>query len=274
MSRNIGALSKFRRYPGRFVPLTQFGTWNGTATSAQLVDQVGNPINSAQPSAIYRTDWQGRQLLYPTARTQLVKNTGVANLNTGGAVNTITGPDGTPISLFTQDTSTGVHECYETSVVTAGYPYIFFIDLKNNGINYIGGYINNVAFPSSGFQIDLLTSVVSSVYGITYVDSIPLSDGYTRYVFTAPVASSNDGTCYLVTFGLNAIGGSSSYTGDGTSGFYVRWDFKVGDILSSFIANSTNAPLTLTDYTLNGTGVTFAQAPASTATTDWDGVYV
>ena len=59
MSRNIDTLTNFRRYGGRFVPLTQFGTWNGTATSAQLVDQFGNPVNSAQPSAIYRTDWQG-----------------------------------------------------------------------------------------------------------------------------------------------------------------------------------------------------------------------
>ena len=47
-----------------------------------------------------------------------------------------------------------------------------------------------------------------------------------------------------------------------------------GQPATAYIYNGGTSPLTITDYTLSGTGVTLAQPPASTDTTDWDGVYV
>ena len=40
--------------------------------------------------------------------------------------------------------------------------------------------------------------------------------------------------------------------------------------VGAFIAPAAS-PVTVTDYTLNGTTVNLAQAPAATATTTWDG---
>ena len=58
---------------------------------------------------------------------------------------------------------------------------------------------------------------------------------------------------------------------DGTSFFYA-WGAQAegnsGGAPTAYIANSTIGSLTLTDYTLSGTTVNLAQAPASTAVTN------
>lgn len=49
-----------------------FGTGNGTQTAFTITGPNGEAINefSAGPT-LYRTDWQGKQLLYTTSRTNL-----------------------------------------------------------------------------------------------------------------------------------------------------------------------------------------------------------
>ena len=70
----------------------------------------------------------------------------------------------------------------------------------------------------------------------------------------------------------NSGTGPGYYTGTGSGTLYLAAPMlESGANPTAYIANNTNAPVTLTDYTLSGTTVTLAQAPASTATTQWQG---
>ena len=83
---------------GYLVNNQQFGAWNGTATSAGLVTQYGKTPNTARAVNIYRNDWQGNQLLYPTARTNLshyatdATNWSLYNCTLGVAITAPAGP--------------------------------------------------------------------------------------------------------------------------------------------------------------------------------------
>ena len=271
MSRAIGTLTGFRRYGGRFVPLTQFGTWNGTATSAQLVDQFGNPVNSAQPTAIYRTDWQGQQLLYPTARTNVCLNSKAFTsaswytTNLTPADNVATAPDGSlTASTVTVNTVNGQHLIYQTfSSLSAGtYPATLWCKYVSQ--QYVSFRLDNGTLPYC--VIDLTTGTVVAGSGVNVITG---PNGWWGFQTTRTVGSPPS---YMT---LDFMDGASladfSYTGNGTSQVQV-WE---GELLSvgtfGIPIPTTSAPVTVTDYTLSGTTVNLAQAPASTATTQWEG---
>ena len=253
MSRAIGTLTGFRRYGGRFVPLTQFGTWNGTATSAQLVDQFGNPVNSAQPTAIYRTDWQGRQLLYPTARTNYCINSSLVGASTTGW----SSPFGnSTVNGAVLDNPDGVNYSYSvTRTLSGGDTRIIRVPSPNLNI---GTYT---------LQMDVKIvsgTIVSGVWLGLEIGGTPSSTA-------------------LKTSGVfERLSVQFSITADGTA---VPADVMCTDLLEVEATNvniiqlpdassailTTTAPVTLTDYTMSGATVNLAQAPASTATTQWEG---
>ncbi|HQT76816.1 MAG TPA: hypothetical protein PLD10_07160, partial [Rhodopila sp.] len=86
-----------------------------------------------------------------------------------------------------------------------------------------------------------------------------------QFGFTMPSAMVSGDFTYIRS--LDA--GSASYTGDGTSAVAV-WGMMCGSP-GSYIPTTT-APVTVTDYTISGTTVNLAQAPASQALCTWDGV--
>lgn len=278
MSRNIGTLTNFRRYGGRFVPLTQFGTWNGTATSAQLVDQFGNPVNSAQPSAIYRTDWQGQQLLYPTPRTNLAwpsQQFAAFSASTGVTVSDgYLAPDGSSnATLATCTSGNSIHTWYDTSSPTLGTGIIYFsLSVKNNSptfYQYSGmsdnstGVVSIVQAPNAG----AISLVVDGTWtNCSIISKVSEANGYTRVTVKA---TKNAGTtCGLSTALSNsAVTRNTTFAGDGTS-TYAVFGLEVESAVPGVYIPTTSAPVTLTDFTLNGTTVNLAQAPVSTATTN------
>ena len=137
---------------GYLVNNQQFGTWNGTATSAGLVTQYGKTPNTARAVNIWRTDWQGRQLLYPTPRTNQLLTSILGtdwNLQNGSLTSGQSSPDGgTNAVLYLDNSTNGIHNFYPyprlvTPVI--GQPYVFSQVIKNGGNNYA-----MLAFDNSG----------------------------------------------------------------------------------------------------------------------------
>lgn len=228
----------------------KFGTWNGSNVTGTLVDPYGNPISSASVSAIHRTDWQGRQLLYPTARTNLLINSGSIGtapwaLAAGCTLNgNVSGPDGVSTSaqsVTLAANSPGIYESLSSSLSSDYVPSLW------------------IRGPLGGEQVYLtLGNNINPVL-------ITCTTGWIRY--SAPGNSGIYSTLYLelrtdVPTSLPSVTIEVAFA-----------QLETGSTPTSYIP-TTSAPVTLTDYTLSGTTVTLAQAPASTATTDWDGVYV
>lgn len=233
------------RYP---VSAAAFGAWNGVLNSAPLKNNAGVLVPQAFVSAVHRTDWQGRQLLYPTARTQIIGNTDISTWPTYslGALPIVTAAQTDPAG------GTGA------------------VEIALNGGS-------------------ILQQVYSSVYGAASANS---------FMIWAKGAAGGE----LLALGLNDQGATTNIGPLTTSWapYYVQNSASVGGnvavgyagataqtvyvfapmgqpvtaIAGGYIPNTTNAALTLTDYTLAGTTVNLAQAPGATATTDWDGIAV
>ena len=269
MSRAIGTLTGFRRYGGRFVPLTQFGTWNGTATSAQLVDQFGNPVNSAQPTAIYRTDWQGRQLLYPTARTQLLLESNALTTSpwSVGSIVTptlVSSPDGgTSAWTLTPDTTNTSHTI--SQVISLNGNNVISIIAKAGAYSYVMLGTTNMGTGYTYFN--LANGTIGDVLSTHTPEIIALPEsGW--YLASIHGSCTGSGSIYI---GCTNANGISNFAGNGTSGIDIyAAQVETGSTPTSRLF-SGSSPLTLTDYTLSGTTVNLAQAPASTATTQWQG---
>lgn len=268
MDGSLRALSpqRFRRVRGLYVPTTQFGAWTGTNQSAQLVDQFGRTLNAALPFAIYRNDWQGNQLLYPTPRTTFFsysQSNYAADWNYASTVSVISetalAPDGSLTAGVFQETTAGGN--YVTTPVSTGQftPGIYEISIcvsPYQTANTIYCYLNNVA-GSIECSYDFSTSYFNAGASPAWT-ATPLPNGFiklsTVYNFTA----------------INQIQ-ITPYWPQPTlgSGGVVIWGPMFGG--GVYIPNPGNTPVTITDYTLTGTTVNLAQAPAATAVTTWNG---
>lgn len=263
---------------------TPFGNWNGSNTSAQLVDAYGRPMSRASVSAIHRTDWQGRQLLYPSARTNAAAytvalgGTGWTSQNGGtGTVNSATAPDGTTTASLLSDNSNvtaGTHAIGSNLIALSAGIWCVSCYFKHTNDQYIGIQRQPDAFSAT---FDILNGVTAGSYGSAVVGmGIEASaQGYYRVWvnFNYPGATS-DGFNLCLGYGYNNLGGVGNGSTADIFGFQVEKVALATDGPTPYIANATSAPLTLTDYTLTGTTVNLAQAPVSTATTDWDGTGV
>lgn len=251
-----------------------FGTLDGTTTAFTLKDASGNAVQSATVSSIYRTDWQGRQLLYSTARTNTFypsNNPGAWLAPTGltHGPGTATAPDGTATGYsFTEDTSTGKHEngsIAQTFAAGVALPFNFFVK-RTSGTRNLA-----LTFYSGGVQarahIDLTALTVTDTSDPTAscagnVTLLPSGYAWVQLTPTHP-----NGGSIRPYFGL-LDGTANSYTGDGTSGL-ILWGEVAGTV--GVYIPTTSAPVTVTDYTLSGTTVTVGQASPSGATLDWSG---
>ncbi len=265
-----------RAQAGYLVSNQAFGTWNGTATSANLVNALGVVPNTARAVNIYRTDWQGQQLLYPTARTNdAYQSTLAARWVTVGATIGATGvlaPDGSSNAYtVTEDTSTGSHQWALVGMTVASaspYPVSAFVK-RSSGVRnvHVGIYEpsgNTVAVIN--WDLDTLTGADGGSSGGAstsgwYVTA--LGGGY--YKVGAIAQNTQNSTNLQAYWKLLQGTSTSDYAGDGTSGLDF-FGFMCG--AQGVYIPTTGAPVTLTDYTLTGTTVTLAQAPASTAVTN------
>lgn len=237
------------RYP---VSAAAFGAWNGVLNSAPLKNNAGVLVPQAFVSAVHRTDWQGRQLLYPTARTNLCLQ----------SQNCLSAPWGTALSgSLSADSGTDPAGGTNAQLFTVGASQSYF----EQGVSLTGG----VTYTASGwmkctagvqFAIWLFDNISRGV-----VTTMTLGASWTRYQNTFTANAGN-------TSGILQLGGITA-TPVGAVIEVFGFQVEVGNSPSGYIPTTT-APVTLTDYTLSGTTVNLAQAPGATATTDWDGIAV
>ncbi|MDE1988902.1 MAG: DUF2460 domain-containing protein [Betaproteobacteria bacterium] len=245
--------------------------WNGSATSAQLVDSRGNPISSASNVSIYRADWQGNQLLSTQARTNLsfhstdATNWILSDCTLGAA---ITAPDGTANNFYPiiPDTSNVLHYTRAPAAIPANTRITHSFYAKAAGYSKVLCETKPLGGDATP-QFDLSAGSVNGTGTNTTAAINPVAGQ--PGVFRCSVTFTTNGSYAAdpVTF-INVY---APFAGDGVSGVYI-WgrQTEVGDVATPLIPTTT-APVTLTDYTLTGTTVNLAQAPADTATTTWSG---
>lgn len=241
---------------------TPFFTGDGSTSSAQLVDRHGNPVSSAKlkrVDAIHRTDWQGRQLLYPTARTNVMTQSefpnGLVDTSTHGgnasAASGLAWNGGitTGIAFTSNSASSYAYKNSTLGSTPATVTFSCVIKMDDGGVPVISG------ITTTGDCSFVLNNAPQSADTI-----IPLAGGLYRCSRT------------IAYTGSNAYVGVVKYTTQSARTFVVSaYDLKVAPALSSYIKTGTTAA-TVTDYTLSGSTVNFGQVPASGAVCDWTGV--
>ena len=234
---------------GYLVDNQQFGTWNGTATSAGLVTQYGKTPNTARAVNIYRTDWQGRQLLYPTARTNFIGEAipggggfWGSDANTTVTLNAGTAPDGSSTATELTISSAGPGGIYI-------FPHAVFPAIPNppNGLVTLSLWMMAVGSPCTvGLGCDQSGG---------YVENHTLTLSWQRFSTTFDWTGSGD---IDVVIDVPA-----------SSTIMVQFaQYEVGATATAFYNPGSGLDTPITDYTLTGTTVNLAQAPASTATTN------
>ncbi|QEE24537.1 hypothetical protein CS053_08845 [Rhodanobacter glycinis] len=242
---------------------TPWLTGNGSTSSGTLLDRHGNTISSSKlqrVDAIHRTDWQGRQLLYPTPRTnylphsqfdvnwsttnQGVTSPPVQTLNYGVA------PNGTMTACRVQmslngGTTTGDY-CYimqGSSTMLANVPTTLGIWLKSNTASSYALILRDDG--AGGVQANI--TVTTAWQWFSLVQTKTTTTSLLKLWLRGALGTSP--SC-----DVSAWGGSAT---QGTAGGYIP---------------TTSSAVTVTDYTLSGSTVAFGQVPASGAICDWTGV--
>lgn len=246
---------------------TPFFTGDGSTSSAQLVDRHGNPISSAKlkrVDAIYRTDWQGRQLLYPTARTNLLTQSEFPN-----------GLSDSPLHSPNVTSVTGI-------VWPGGITTALALPISQSYTSY--AYKNPNPKPSTKYTLGVFVRMANGAAPIFGTAGSTSFDGYLNIGGTTPASAASYMTrfigsdVYLVSTTLTTSASPATYAGvaknSGSpsntmtlSGYFL----EEGDNLGSYIQTGA-AARTVTDYTLSGSTVNFGETPLAGAACDWSGV--
>ena len=264
-------------------PLTGYTINPPTALSAtdSLLTALGKLEGNAQPTcigdgattqylygggSIYRNDWQGNQLLYATARTNLalqsqtLDNAAWSTNNATVAVNADTAPDGTVTAEQYTLTGTGANNGYIVEGITlpAGGPYTISVWTKSYAT--ATGKVGGPWLWAGGTG-----ALVGGVNGVPGTFAT-FTGGWQRITFVTP-AVATAGTFYLR---LELCYGNAAIT-DKVSAWGAQ--LELGSIATPYIPTTT-AAVTVTDYVLSGTGlVTLAVAPVNAAALTWSGTY-
>lgn len=264
---------------------TPFGSPDGVKTLFQLQDASGNPVSTPNVTAIHRTDWQGRQLLYPTARTnwltrsQSLTNAAWTTVNATVVAASVTAPDGSA-SMF-RLTASSTAECQVNQRVTsppiARVTWSGFVAVESANIVAVQVNQRNAGFiniRASAININIATGAVGAEYvlagaaanGFIAVSLIAIGGGIFQFFvsFDVDPLTAN----YSVYAGPAASMTSRTAT-SGTS--ILLWGLAAQTGGGAYIPTTT-APVTVTDYTYTSAGlVTLGQVPAVGAVLDWDG---
>lgn len=252
------------------------GTGDGVTTAwvlprawAGFVEPVW-ALNGAP--AIYVSDWQGNQRQYSTPRTNLwlqsqalstSPNTVSANAVLTPAA--IIAPDGTTTGNFLAETAvSSVFKVYQTFTQTA-QTYTFEVYAKPNGRNWLYLFADTGAHTAF---VDVQNKVVGNQTGAQVITFETLANSWVKVSMTyanATIVSQN----LQIFLALN--NGTNTYTGTAGTGVYL-WGIglKALGLGTSYIPTTTT-PVTVTDYSLSGTTVTFTPAPSAGATITWTG---
>lgn len=228
---------------------------------------------------VYKTDWQGQQLLYATPRTNLatfseaIDNAAWAKTAVTVTPNAAIAPDGTTTADLVVPTVASVNHIVNNTVVgiTAGSQYMFSIMAKSGGYNQIRlRCADNIALIVD-VVIDLNTGTL--VAGSAAVIIEPMPNGYWRISLPATL----NGSATSASLGAWVYsGGTAVFAGDGVSGVYV-WGCEVKP---QTLANTTSyiktvaAAVAITDYSATPTDVTLSTPLATGASLAWTGDYI
>lgn len=225
---------------------------------------------------IYRNDWQGNQLLYATARTNLllrsssIGGAGWTNTSCTPTLNAGAGPDGANSATLLAANSSTFASSRSTAAVAASTVYTASVWFRKNTSSQIAVriYDGTVATQIANLIINLSAGGVPSLSSSLNVIGTPQF-----------VADQQGG--YRVSFSFN----SGSFTSivalhypdfsAGTGSTYFTYpQVEIGNQATSFVPTTT-AAVTVTDYTLSSNGaLTLAAAPVAGAVMSWTGSYV
>jgi hypothetical protein len=256
---------------------TPFGTGDGSTSAFQILDIEGFPIFDLNGTpTITRTDWQGTQTLYSTARTNYALRSEAIDLwNQVGitvTTNSWTAPNGSVTGdTLVESTATSTHQANRTFNGVAGQPFTYSIYFKPGTRRYIKLALNDgTTYAASVFDAQT-GAVFSTQAGSASVTN--LGGGVYRATITGTgtTTGSGNGAIYMQ---MSPDGSTVNYAGDGTSSVLL-WGAQLerSAVATSYIPTTT-AAVTVTDYTISSTGlVTLGQAPVSGAALAWSGSY-
>jgi len=236
-------------------------------------------------SAVYRTDWQGVQALYATARTNLgtqSESVGSWANHSGATTNSdvLASPydiwvgSGTNADKLIETATTGPHQAYTDygSSLDIGLPFTFSMHAKAGGRSIIalvfsGG--GGAWSASKTVYFNLVAGTYSVKTANTTATMIDLGNGWYRCAIHATTDAV--GTVRPIVY-MAESDGVTSYAGDIAKGVYF-WgkDLKQSLTLSPYIGPTTTTPVTVTDYALTGSEVEMAVAPLADAIVSVDG---
>jgi hypothetical protein len=253
-----------------------FGNTDGVSSVFQLTRAFGaggssfvEPVQNINGvEQIFRTNWQGRQLQYKTARTNYFQNS--SNINqtatwlqaVGGfwtetTSTAITGPDGTTNNL--------------TKFVATATPSPLFKRPK----------VPNEPSLAAGTYVTSIWIYVPTQAGLTswnYANDV--NDTYTGATFSSTLFDQWVRASSVVTTGATSTQWDQNWRRNanvtpvvGDTFYATCTQLEVGSTVTSFIDNPLAAGTPpVTDYTIDANGVaTFAAVPATTDVLDWTG---
>lgn len=235
-------------------------------------------ITISSAPQVYRSDWQGNQLLYPTARTNYTRwsqdftNTGTwQRISLTLTPNTDVAPDGT----LTMGTLTGTaattsylqQQVFGLSAATV-YTVSMFLKQGTAASNLVRVFDNSISVFQAGVIVNWSGGVpfLSSASGWAVAPAIAATPTPGLFLFTAGVS-----TAALTGLAV-LLYPSASNAAESVKAWGVN--LKPGVTYTSYIPTTT-AAVTTTDYTIDSAGnIVFAQAPLSGAVLSWSGTYL
>lgn len=262
---------------------TPFLTATGGETSSVLKDHHGNNISISKLkviSTINRTDWQGNQLLYSTARSNYQRQTEALN-NTSywsqsnvivTASSTQVGVSGPAYWTVQRTASSGsALSTAQPSAATGsiGSTSIFRVWLRAGSVSSCDIGMAGAGTPTSYACTATIISGPGSVSagGSAFAPHISglstTQDTCVELSRIKPATDTGAATCYIYP------GNTNGNTGDS---ILVAAPNFFNSLSGAYIPATTTAPVTVTDYTTSGTTINFGQPATAGAVYMWNGI--
>lgn len=251
------------------------GSVRMTIDRGQIGEGDGSTVAFAYAgSVVYRQDWQGDQLMYDTARTNLALQsqtigTSWSAVQSTVVANQIAAPDGTTtVDFLRESNANAAHSLALAFTGTDNADYVLSAWVKGSGRD-VTMYIRDKANQYRGLVVDLTTGTATASNTPLDYGAIPYPNNMWRIWCKVNAVTGGTGPAMYFYITRN---GAQSYLGDGSSGIYI-WgiDLKQASVLSSYIGPTTTVAVTATDVSFGGGNVTFSTAPLDGAIISGEG---